>query len=106
MHAHPLVELPLTEDDYNAWLARHPHGFVINAWKKSTHVPEDLRGMTWHRADCGHIGPFGALRYVTGDTLKACSTNPGALSEWAVTQREPLHYCLSCRDKWRTEQGQ
>jgi hypothetical protein len=62
--------------------------------------------MTWHRADCGHIGPFGTLRYVTGDTLKACSTNPGALSEWAVTQREALQYCLTCREKWRTEQEQ
>jgi hypothetical protein len=104
---HPLIVFPKTENEYNAWIAAHrDDGHVVNAWKRSRQVAEHLRGLIWHRADCGNIEPFGALKYVEGDTMKACSTNPGALAMWAMERGEPLRFCKNCRDKWLKEQRQ
>lgn len=104
-----LVELPETEDAYSAWIQRFPHGFVINAWKDASNKPTGTRFLTWHRADCGHIDPKYAsskppFRYVSGDTMKACSANPAALAVWAKGRTEPLTYCQTCYDTWQKEQ--
>lgn len=60
--------------------------------------------MYWHRADCDHIRPDESLRFVEGQRIKACSLYPGALASWVKKQPEPLKYCITCRDKWRSEQ--
>ncbi len=44
MKAFPLVEFPQTEDEYKVWIEQHPHGFVINTWKKPANVPTIMRG--------------------------------------------------------------
>lgn len=92
-----LVTLPTNDQSYAAWVAAHPQGYIINA-HKSHSVP-----MVWHRAEWGHIKPDGVLHWVTGDYLKACSLNPGALAEWAKERPETLVNCQACRDKWMSE---
>jgi hypothetical protein len=93
---HALVELPEAEEAYRVWIERHPSGFVINAWRDPGSMPGQLVGMVWHRADCDHIRPDGSARFVSGDTLKACSLNAGALAVWAKSRGEALACCQSC----------
>ncbi|HEV2457377.1 MAG TPA: hypothetical protein VGS80_03360 [Ktedonobacterales bacterium] len=104
-----LVECPETEEAYCAWVQRFPQGFVINAWKVVSDKPEDARSMMWHRADCSHIHPKYAcskppFRYVSGDTMKACSAHPAALAIWAQGRSEPLTYGKDCYYAWQKEQ--
>src|SRR5260221_13620746 len=86
---------PELEADYEAWVRRHPQGFVIN-------VKSDV--LVWHRADCGHIRPDGTLHFITDAAIKACSLNPATLAPWAKQQRADLEYCKDCRTKWLGEQ--
>lgn len=90
------IELPETEEAYRVWIERHPSGFVINAWRDPGSKPDEFFSMTWHRADCGHIRPDGSLRFVSGDTMKACSLNAGALAVWAKSRSEALACCKDC----------
>jgi hypothetical protein len=65
--------------------------------------------MMWYRADCSTIDPQYSsseppFRYVSGDTMKACSANPAALAVWAKGRTEPLAYCQICYDTWQKEQ--
>jgi hypothetical protein len=92
------IVMPVTDADYEAWIRAHPHGYVIN-------IPKSEGGvMYWRRADCDHIRPDGTLRFVEGQRIKACSLDPGALASWVKQQPQPLNYCITCRDKWRSEQ--
>lgn len=100
-----LVEFPDTEEAFSAWRRRFPSGFVINAWKRSDNKPDSTRSITWHRADCEHLGSGGTERYVTGDTMKACSTNAAALAIWARSRSEPLTYCTDCHRAWLKEEN-
>jgi hypothetical protein len=94
-----LVSLPDTEEQFATWVRADPHGYVINA-----HRRHQIR-MVWHRADCPTLNDPNSV-YITGDFLKACSLNPGALAEWAKPRREPLEYCLACRDRWVRERDE
>jgi hypothetical protein len=80
MSEYPLVEFPTTEEKYGDWIRSHPHGFVVDSWKKAAGVPDGMNGMTWHRADCDTIQPDMGIRHVTGKVMKACPTNTGALA--------------------------
>ncbi len=65
MKAHPLVEFPRTEDEYDeykVWIEQHPHGFVINTWKKPANVPTNLRGMTKKGFSPPHAAGFQSKR--------------------------------------------
>ena len=94
--------IPTTEEAYTAWVATHPHGFVINAWKVPDNKPSNARSMMWHRADCSHIEPGEGIPYVTRDTMKVCATDPGPLAVWAKNRSEPLEYCKDCQQKWQS----
>jgi hypothetical protein len=98
-HMADVVELPGTESDYRAWLREHPHGFVLNAWREPADKPESTKGVMWHRADCEHLISDGPERYVSGDTLKACSLDLATLTLWAVERGEPLYFCKDSREK-------
>jgi len=92
------IVLPSTDAEYETWIDAHKRGYVVNIPKTDSWV------MYWHRADCDHIRPDGTLRFVEGQRIKACSLDPGALASWVKQQPQPLNYCLTCRDKWRSEQ--
>lgn len=93
-----LVAFPETEQAYQEWVAAHPHGCVINVFKPHT------SRMVWHEATCFTIQPNPTKPWVTGDFIKACSNNPGALAAWAKGQAEELGYCEHCRHKWLSDQ--
>jgi hypothetical protein len=99
-----IVELPETEPAYRIWLHDHPHGFVMNAWRDPTTKPESTKGVTWHRADCSYLAPERPEDHVAGATIKACSTDLGALTMWAIRRGEPVSFCKDCRSRWMGEQ--
>jgi hypothetical protein len=102
-HMDDLIELPQTEKAYRTWYKNHPHGFIINTAKIPANMPDHMQGMMWHHATCDTIDPKYPGRLVTGDTMKVCSMNPGALAVWAVRRGGTLDYCTVCRDKWLSE---
>jgi hypothetical protein len=85
------------EDDdtgYLAWVETHPHGFVVNTYRKP-----DLRYLMLHRATCGTITgkPARGDRWTTGLFLKACAETRSTLDSWArqIAGGE-LHPCGLC----------
>jgi hypothetical protein len=95
MSEEELVVIPETEDEYAAWVAQHPEGFVVN-------VPRDRgdRQMYWHQANCSFILPSAEWRSVGPDSFKVCSVHPGALAVWAKSQSLELRYCDDCQRPW------
>ena len=91
------MALVIKDDDraYLGWLARHPTGFVVNAFR--TPRPEYL---ILHRSSCGTITgvPARGNRWTTGDFLKVCSEDRADLERWAQNQvAGALHPCGLCR---------
>jgi hypothetical protein len=85
------------DDDagYLAWVERHPHGFVVNTYRRP-----DPRYLLLHRATCGTIRgkPARGDRWTTGDFSKACSETRADLDHWArQTVGGPLTPCKLCR---------
>ena len=97
-----LVRSPDTEDEYLSWVLGNPHGFVINANKAPSQMPDHMQGMTWHHANCSTIDPKRHKRLVSGATMKACSLNPAPLAIWAVERGETLQYCAVCCRNWHS----
>ncbi len=67
------------DNGYLAWLADHPEGYVLNAERKPR-----ASYLKLHRADCNTISgrPARGDRW-TGDYIKVCSDDEGAIAEWA-----------------------
>ena len=75
------------DDDaaYLAWLAAHPHGYVVNAARNGHY-------RILHRATCGTItnGPPNGDTWTAGQYIKVCALTPRQLCQWAG---RPLPHC-------------
>jgi hypothetical protein len=89
-----LLYLPESNAGFEAWIRRHPTGFVVNA------IRTGAQAMVWHQATCHHLQPDGQSHWVDGEYIKACSLHPGVLAEWISERKEEVHYCSDCRDLW------
>lgn len=84
------------DDDagYEAWLRKHPAGFVVNAWR----VP-DSSYLKLHRASCATINgrPTNGESWTT-TTSKTCATTIAVLDAWARgVAGEVPDRCGSCQ---------
>lgn len=72
------------DDDagYLAWIAAHPSGWLINAYRQPTAAYLKL-----HRVSCTTIRRFqsGQSRWTTGDYVKICAEDRDELDAWART---------------------
>jgi hypothetical protein len=79
---------------YLAWLARHRHGFVLDALRRPTRKRAAL-----HRATCASIKKSNskATHWTTGRHFKACSLDLDELLAWAHDEfsKEPVS-CEAC----------
>jgi hypothetical protein len=86
------------EDDdpgYLAWVEGHPHGVVVNTYRKP-----DPRYLILHRATCGTITgkPARGDRWTTGAFIKVCSESRPDLEHWARQNTGgSLHPCGLCK---------
>ena len=71
------------DDDagYEAWLAAHPHGFVVNALRAPT-----SSYIKAHTARCLHITELhtGYTTWTYGSYIKVCGTSVDELDAWAL----------------------
>jgi hypothetical protein len=90
------VFVPLTDAEYHAWMAEHPHGFVLN-----TDRPPRPSYMVLHRAGCSHIsvhsnpGAFTEHMY-----QKVCADTVDDLRRWTSQHGRPdadfSDHCRRC----------
>src|SRR5580704_6742473 len=66
------------EEGYLGWLDANPNGSVVNSGR--TPKPTYL---ILHRASCKHINSPDKSNFTTTGYIKTCSTDLGALSQWA-----------------------
>jgi hypothetical protein len=79
---------------YLAWLARHRHGFVLDALRKPTR-----KRPVMHRAECASVKKSAAksTHWTTGRHVKACSSDSEELVAWAIEEygAQP-EFCPAC----------
>ena len=66
------------EQEYMAWIAGNPRGWVVNTSRTPT-----AGYLMLHRADCWSVGLQGVGNYTTRGYIKVCSLDRAALDTWA-----------------------
>ena len=85
------MEFDGNDDDYQAWLAAHPRGFVINTSRRVTRRPAY---MVLHRAGCAHISEYTETARPRGGFtergyIKVCAPTVEILRAWVKRNGRP-----------------
>ncbi|KUI31609.1 hypothetical protein AU196_10660 [Mycobacterium sp. IS-1742] len=84
------------DDDFLAWLAANPGGYVINILRSYS-----VSGARLHRASCRTINGQnpGGGKWI-GQYAKVCAPDPAEIDQWAVDRLgEPIVRCGICHPK-------
>jgi hypothetical protein len=80
-----------SDDDYYAWLAGHPNGFVVNTY----HTPNPNH-LFLHRATCYHIQRWEGRTSTCGKYSKMCAESEQELLDWAASLGGTPTWCSHC----------